>query len=65
LQKGALKTMDENLLTWSVRNWITVFLMVLLGWAILGTVARLVRGKRGSKVPSASDTASGAYAAAG
>lgn len=52
--------MSENLLTWSVRNWITVFLMVVLGWAIIGAAARLVRGKK-STLPDDSNTAAGAF----
>ena len=27
--------MRDNLLTWNVRNWVTVVLMALLGWLIL------------------------------
>jgi predicted negative regulator of RcsB-dependent stress response len=27
---------DENILTWNVTNWITVVLMVLIGFFLLG-----------------------------
>ena len=30
--------MNENFITWNIVNWITVFLMVMLGYAILSTV---------------------------
>jgi hypothetical protein len=28
--------MDENIVTWNVTNWITVVLMVALGYALIG-----------------------------
>ena len=37
--------MTDNLITWNVRNWITVFLMFLAGWAIISLGVRFVRGK--------------------
>lgn len=39
--------MNDNLITWSLKNWVTVFLMWLLGWAVISLVARTVRAKRG------------------
>jgi hypothetical protein len=30
--------MDENIVTWNVTNWITVVLMVAIGFALLGFV---------------------------
>jgi hypothetical protein len=35
--------MTDNLITWNVRNWITVFLMFLAGWAVLTVGARFVK----------------------
>lgn len=32
--------MSETVLTWTVPNWITVVLMVFIGFAILGLIAR-------------------------
>lgn len=37
--------MTDNMLTWNVRNWITVVLMFLLAWFILMAGARFVSGK--------------------
>lgn len=36
--------MTDNLITWNVRNWITVFLMFLAGWAVISLGVRLLRG---------------------
>jgi len=33
--------MEETVLDWTVNNWITVLLMVILGFAIIGLVAKL------------------------
>jgi hypothetical protein len=33
--------MDENILSWNVTNWITVLLMVAIGYAGLGWLQRL------------------------
>lgn len=49
--------MTDNLITWSVKNWITVFLMWLLGWAVLSFVARVATNKW--KMPNAADTPAG------
>lgn len=51
--------MTENLLTWSIKNWITVFLMWLLGWAVLSLVGRVVSGATKPLPPSA-NTGAGA-----
>lgn len=34
--------MSETILSWNVPNWITVVLMALVGFAIVGFVARAV-----------------------
>lgn len=34
--------MDETVLDWTVPNWITVVLMVILGFAIIGAVAKML-----------------------
>jgi predicted negative regulator of RcsB-dependent stress response len=31
---------DENIVTWNVTNWITIVLMVLIGFLILGVGQR-------------------------
>lgn len=33
------------MLTWNVPNWITVILMVALGYAVVALAAQLVRGR--------------------
>lgn len=37
--------MNETILTWNVPNWITVVLMAILGFAVIGGIAHLVSGK--------------------
>ena len=34
--------MDETILTWTVPNWITVILMVLLGFAAISVVGKVI-----------------------
>lgn len=34
--------MNETILSWNVPNWITVVLMALVGFAIVGLVARSI-----------------------
>lgn len=38
---------ESTYLTWNVANWITVIIMVTLGFAVLGMVARIWQQKRG------------------
>jgi len=37
--------MQENLITWNVANWVTIVLMALLGFFVLGVIASFARGK--------------------
>ena len=37
--------LTDNLITWNIRNWITVFLMFIAGWVVIAAGVRLVRGK--------------------
>jgi hypothetical protein len=37
---------EETILSWNVANWITVLIMVVLGFAILGMIARIWQQKR-------------------
>jgi hypothetical protein len=37
---------DETILSWNVANWVTVVIMVVLGFAVLGMVAQIVKQKR-------------------
>lgn len=39
--------MNENLITWTPQNMLTVFLMALVGWAILGLGIRFLRRREG------------------
>lgn len=34
--------MDETVLTWTVPNWITVLLMVILGFAVIGAGVKVI-----------------------
>ena len=40
---------DETILSWNVANWVTVVIMVVLGFALIGMVAQIVKQKRASK----------------
>lgn len=40
----------ENTLTWDIKNWVTVVLMVALGFAVLVLAAQLVKQGTGGKV---------------
>lgn len=39
--------MDRVMLTWNIPNWITVILMVALGYLLLSFAAQLVKGRLG------------------
>ena len=39
---------EETILTWNAANWITVIIMVFLGFAILGMVAKLIQQRGGA-----------------
>lgn len=47
--------MEENIITWNLPNWITVVLMVTVGFAALAAIAGIVR-KRGGGGGSSDDT---------
>lgn len=38
---------DETILSWTPANWITVVIMVVLGFAVIGMVAKLWQRKQG------------------
>jgi hypothetical protein len=38
--------MEENIISWNLPNWITIFLMAALSFAIAGAIAGVVRAKR-------------------
>lgn len=40
----------ETTLTWDIKNWVTVVLMVALGFAILVLAAQLVKQGTGGKI---------------
>ncbi len=37
---------EETILSWNVANWVTVLIMVVLGFAIIGMVAQIVKSKK-------------------
>jgi len=41
--------MDETILTWNIPNWLTVLLMVILGFAAIGVVTKIVVKARSEK----------------
>lgn len=38
--------MNDNLITWTPQNMITVFLMALVGWGLLGLIIRFARSRQ-------------------
>lgn len=36
---------DETIITWNVANWITIVLMVAIGFTVLGFIAKYVRNR--------------------
>jgi hypothetical protein len=36
---------EETILTWNAANWITVLIMVVLGFAILGMISQIWKAK--------------------
>lgn len=36
---------EEAILTWNFANWVTILLMVILGFAILGLGAKLIKSR--------------------
>lgn len=39
--------MQENIISWNLANWVSVVLMALIGYFVLGAVLAFVRKKRG------------------
>jgi hypothetical protein len=39
---------QENIITWNLANWVSVILMALIGFFLLGAVTTFVRNKRGA-----------------
>lgn len=39
---------EDTILTWNVPNWITVLLMVVLGFAVLGMIAKIWQQRKGA-----------------
>jgi Tfp pilus assembly protein PilX len=37
---------DDVILQWNFANWVTIILMVVLGFAVLGMIAQIVKQKR-------------------
>lgn len=35
--------MEDNIISWNVENWLTVFLMAFLGFAVLGLISQTLR----------------------
>lgn len=56
--------MEHNMITWNFPNWITVVLMVALGYLVIALAAQLVRGRLGLKAANSNTPGgtSGAFA---
>ena len=37
---------NETILSWNATNWVTILIMVVLGFALIGMVAKVVQQKR-------------------
>jgi hypothetical protein len=40
---------EPTIITWSPANWVTVLLMVALGFFIVGSVAKIIQQQKGMK----------------
>jgi FlaG/FlaF family flagellin (archaellin) len=40
---------QENIISWNLANWVSVILMALIGFFLLGTVVSFVKGKRAAQ----------------
>lgn len=47
--------MKDNIITWTPTNWITIFLMALGGFFILGTATKAVKAAIAAKSGNTSD----------
>jgi FlaG/FlaF family flagellin (archaellin) len=56
--------MDENIVTWNVTNWITVVLMVAIGFAILGVIQAWWTQRQSNVVTMPSQSSQSPFAAA-
>jgi predicted cobalt transporter CbtA len=45
--------LDENIITWNVTNWITVVLMVAIGFALLGFAQNWWASKHSTQLAAA------------
>ena len=44
--------MESNLITWKPENILTVFLMFLVGWAVVSLLIRFIKMRRGTVAPA-------------
>ena len=49
----------DNMISWNWPNWITVVLMVALGYLVVSLAAQLVKGRIGSKGSPVTGTGAG------
>lgn len=45
--------MEETIITWNATNWITVVVMVAIGFTILSVAAQMLRKYRGDQTQAA------------
>ena len=46
---GKLIMAESTIISWNPANWITVVLMVALGFVVLGAIAKVVQQKRATQ----------------
>lgn len=51
--------MERNIISWNITNWITVILMVGVGYAVIAAVVSIGRQYGSSSVPAQAANASG------
>lgn len=57
--------MQENLITWNFTNWVTIVLMALVGFFVLGTLVSFLKSKGvGSATGALASSGQSAQAAA-
>lgn len=56
--------MERNILSWNITNWITILLMVFIGYALIAAVVSAGRQFFGGSVSDSSEAAAGTSMAA-
>lgn len=51
----------DNIISWNVENWITIFLMAFLGFAVIGLLAQVLRKATSPKMQTSGNVIYGNF----